>query len=207
MTRVKVCGITSIEDALLAVDCGADALGFVFYDKSSRKIVPEAAAAIVSELPPFVSKVGVFVDSPLEMVKQITSFCNLDLAQLHGEESPEFCRELFPRVIKSFRVNGRETLDRIARYRVPTYLLDAYDPRTVGGTGKTFDWELAREVSERRPVILAGGLTPANVGQAIAVVKPYGVDVSTGVESSPGKKDADLVKAFIRAAKGGVFGE
>lgn len=202
MIRVKICGITNLRDALLAVDSGADALGFVFYEESPRRVTPEATAAIVAELPPFVSKVGVFVNSPLETVERIMSYCRLDLAQLHGAETPAFCRALFPKVIKAFRVSGRQGLGEVADYSASAYLLDAYDPEAVGGTGKTFDWELARTVSAAHRVILAGGLTPANVGQAVALVKPYGVDVSTGVESSPGKKDAGLLRAFIRAARG-----
>lgn len=202
MVRVKICGITSAGDAFLAVDSGADALGFVFYEKSPRNIDPEAAARIAAALPPFVSKVGVFVDCPLDVVRQIVSFCNLDLAQLHGLESPEFCRALFPRAIKAFRIQGHKTLEIIEEYRTSAYLLDAYNPGVVGGTGETFDWEIARTVSAARRIILAGGLTPSNVSRAVALVKPYGVDVSTGVESSPGKKDAELVQAFIRMAKG-----
>lgn len=235
-----MCGITSLADALLAVDNGADALGFVFFRKSPRNVTPEAVVEIVKGLPPFVSKVGVFVDSPLEMVVQIMSFCKLDLAQLHGCESPEYCEALYPRVIKAFRVGRYRTpapipteletvsdlalpidrdpvcgtiptgpenvsrLTRVADYRAAAYLLDAYSPRSVGGTGETFDWEIARAISPKHRVILAGGLTPANVRQAIDVVRPYGVDVSTGVESGPGKKDVGLVRAFIRAAKGVV---
>lgn len=203
MVRVKICGITSIEDALAAVDSGADALGFVFYDRSPRKVAPEAAAEIVAALPPFVTKVGVFVDSPLEMIDEIVSFCKLDSVQLHGQESPEFCRALFPRVVKAFRVNGYGTVDEVGKYRAAAYLLDAYHPAIVGGTGETFDWEIARTIGATRRVILAGGLNAANVRQAIATVKPYGVDVSTGVESSPGKKDAELVRAFIKAVHQG----
>ncbi|MDA8189667.1 MAG: phosphoribosylanthranilate isomerase [Dehalococcoidales bacterium] len=202
MIKVKICGITSLDDALVAVDAGADALGFVFYASSSRTIAPEVAADIVANLPPFVSKVGVFVDSDLETVRQIESFCHLDMVQLHGDESPGFCAALFPKVIKAFGMRGRSTLDALASYRVPAYLLDAYSPEMVGGTGKAFDWELAREATGLGRVILAGGLTPLNVRQAIESVGPYGVDVSTGVESSPGKKDAALVHAFVRAVKG-----
>ena len=201
MVRVKVCGITSAEDGLMAIDAGADALGFVFYAKSSRYIAPETAAEIVQQLPPLVTRVGVFVDSGLEEVREIMSLCGLDVAQLHGEESVEYCRALFPRVIKAFRIRGPATVERLAEYRAAAYLLDAYSPALVGGTGETFDWDLAREARRHGPVILAGGLTPENVRQAIGVVRPYGVDVSTGVESAPGKKDAGLVRAFIKAAK------
>lgn len=201
MVRVKICGITNLEDALVAVASDADALGFVFYDRSPRNIAPEAAAAIIADLPPFVSRVGVFVDSPPDVVRQVMDFCRLDFAQLHGDESPEFCHALSPRAIKSFRVGGCQSLDRIADYQVAAFLLDAYCPDAVGGTGKTFDWEVASRVAATRRTILAGGLTPANVREAIAIVRPYGVDVSTGVESGPGKKDAGLVKNFVRAAK------
>ncbi len=202
MVKVKICGITSIDDALGACDAGADALGFVFYEKSPRWIAPESAASIVSELPPFVARVGVFVDSPLETVRQIMSFCHLNVAQLHGEESPEYCNYLLPGVVKAFRVRDGKLPERVEVYSVPTYLLDAYNPGLPGGTGETFDWGIAMEFALARRVILAGGLTPSNVGRAVAAVKPYGVDVSSGVESSPGKKDAVLVRAFIKSVKG-----
>lgn len=200
--KVKICGITSLVDALAAVEAGADALGFVFFDQSPRQILPEVAARIVEELPPFVSKVGVFVDSPFDVVRRVISRCHLDLAQLHGRESPGFCQALSPRVVKAFRVQGRTAVDRIRDYSVAAYLLDAYNPSLVGGTGETFDWQIAGEVSATRRVILAGGLTVTNVPTAISVVKPYGVDVSTGVEIGPGRKDVELMRAFIQAAKG-----
>lgn len=206
MVRVKICGITSLRDALDAVACGADALGFVFYERSPRRIAPEEAAAIIAALPPLVSKVGVFVDSGLAEITDIVSFCKLDLVQLHGEESPELCEALFPRVIKAFRVAGSGGLADIGKYRASAYLLDTYVPDAVGGTGQTFDWEGARAISAAYRVILAGGLTPGNVQQAIQVVNPYGVDVSTGVEASPGRKDIALMRAFISAAKGARYG-
>lgn len=207
MVRVKICGITNPEDAHFAADSGADALGFVFFEKSPRNISPEAAAHIVAELPPFVTKVGVFVDSSLEMVEQVMSFCKLDLAQLHGEESPDLCQALYPRAVKAFRVDGHRTLDHIASYRAAAYLLDTYSTTAVGGTGKSFDWEVARELGKSFRVILAGGLSPANVNRAITLVQPYGVDVSTGVESWPGKKDPALVRAFMQEAKGVMRGK
>ncbi|MBI4319431.1 MAG: phosphoribosylanthranilate isomerase [Chloroflexi bacterium] len=200
MVRVKVCGITRVEDGLAAIDAGADALGFVFA-KSPRRLAPESAAEIIAKLPPLVTKVGVFVDSELDEVRSIMSLCSLDIAQLHGNESPEFCQALFPRAIKAFRIRGPSSLEKMEGYNLRAYLLDAFNPAIVGGTGETFDWELAKEARRYGMVILAGGLTPANVRRAVEAVDPFGVDVSTGVESAPGKKDPQLVRAFIKAAK------
>ena len=200
MVKVKVCGITNLEDALVAVNWGADALGFVFAP-SPRQVTPQQVANIVAGLPPFVCKVGVFVDSGLPEVKETMRACGLDLAQLHGSESPDFCEELFPRVIKSFRVKDESVLDLLPRYKVSAYLLDSYDVALKGGTGQSFDWGIAKKAAQLGLVILSGGLTPANVRQAINQVQPYAVDVSSGVESKPGKKDHDKLRAFLEAAK------
>lgn len=202
MVRVKICGITSIEDALQAVNEGADALGFVFHEKSPRYVFPEQAAAIVKALPPFVQAVGLFVNADLVFVNATLEQCRLDLAQLHGDEPPEYCDRVNRRVIKAFRIKDIESLDPIKSYRVAGHLLDAYSSAAYGGTGMTFNWEIARTAEKYGPVVLAGGLTPDNVRQAVKKVVPYGVDVSSGVEKMPGKKDPDKVREFIRRAKG-----
>ena len=205
MVKVKICGITSYEDARAAVEAGADALGFVFYDKSPRFINPVRAAGIISKLPPFIQTVGLFVNEETEQVNWTADYCGIDVVQLHGDETPEDCLELKRRVIKAFRIQKIISIDPLEKYQdyqVSGYLLDAWSPDAYGGTGRTFNWELARAAKQYGPVILAGGLTPDNVAEAIRVVKPYGVDVSSGVEAAPGKKDAEMVREFIRAAKG-----
>ncbi|HIJ80226.1 MAG TPA: phosphoribosylanthranilate isomerase [Desulfuromonadales bacterium] len=202
MVRVKICGITSLEDALLAINAGADALGFVFFEESSRFITPDNAAAVIRRLPPFVQTVGLFVNEELASVNMIAGQCGLDLVQLHGEESPEYCMGINRRVIKAFRVKDSSVLDELPRYDVAGYLLDTWSPVAHGGTGTTFNWEIAARAASQRPIILAGGLTPENVGDAIRQVRPYAVDVSSGVESAPGKKDVLKVTSFCRSAKG-----
>lgn len=202
MVRVKICGITSLEDALVAVEAGADALGFVFHDDSPRHVTPDEAAGIIAALPPFIQTVGLFVNRPIEYVKDTAARCRIDLVQLHGDEPPEFCDAVERRVIKAFRVQDITSLDSIRNYRVAAHLLDAYSPTAYGGTGLTFNWDIATVAREFGPVILAGGLTPDNVRDAIETVQPYAVDVSGGVESAPGRKDPEKVREFIRRAKG-----
>lgn len=202
MVRVKICGITNLDDALAAVGTGADALGFVFHEKSPRNVSPQKAAAIIAQLPPFVQTVGLFVDADIERVNWVADFSGLDLIQLHGDEDSDYCTEIRRRVIKAFRVKEAASLAAIARYGVAGYLLDAWSADAHGGTGRAFDWGLLRDLGRDRPIILAGGLNPGNVAEAVRQVNPYAVDVSSGVESSPGKKDADKVRKFIRAAKG-----
>lgn len=202
MVKVKICGITSLDDALAAVDAGADALGFVFYERSPRNLNPMQASAIIAKLPPFVQTVGLFVNEEAERVNWTADFCGLDLVQLHGDEEPEYCRDVRRRVIKAFRVQDMESITPLRTYPVAGYLLDAWCPDCYGGTGKTFNWEVAAAAREFGPVILAGGLTPDNVRGAAEQVRPYAVDVSSGVESAPGKKDAEKVREFIRNAKG-----
>jgi len=201
VTRVKICGITNVPDALHAVSCGADALGFVFTPASKRLLTVEQAREITRHLPPFVCKVGVFVDQDVEEVEQIMSACSLDVAQLHGSESPEYCGRLFPRVVKAFRVKDQKSLDELLRYKVSGYLLDSYVEGRHGGTGTTFNWDLARNAARYGPVIISGGLHADNVWRAITMVQPYGVDVSSGVEISPGKKDPNKVRDFILAVR------
>jgi phosphoribosylanthranilate isomerase len=197
MVRVKICGITNLDDAIMAVEAGADALGFVFFEGSSRYISPEQASVIIHELPPFVKSVGLFVNEELKAVNIIADQCGLDIIQLHGDESPLFCNSVKRRVVKAFRVKDESSLNKIAEYEVAAILLDAWSPIAHGGTGTTFNWEIAAKAAASNCIILAGGLTPENVEEAIKVVKPYAVDVSSGVESSPGKKSSDKLKDFI----------
>ena len=195
--RVKICGITNHEDAQVAVDAGADALGFVFA-KSPRRVTKAQARDIIQRLPPFVSPVAVFVDEQADAIKEICGFCGIHTLQLHGNELPEYVNYLEGyKVIKAFRIKGEEDIQQLAQYKPHAFLLDSYVKGVMGGTGMTFNWELAREAQKYGPIILSGGLTPENVQEAIRVVNPYAVDVSSGVESLPGKKDKALVKRFI----------
>lgn len=204
MARVKVCGITNSKDAQAAVRYGADALGFIFVRKSPRYIEPAEAAKIIATLPPFITTVGVFVDSPLEEVQNIIQETKLSVAQLHGDETTEFCSSIGHPAIKAIRLRDSSDIDLLARYRSVTraVLLDAYSPVAHGGTGQVCDWSLAqRAVADGYCVVLAGGLTPENVAEAITCVRPYAVDVSSGVEASPGVKDHNKLKAFIQIVK------
>ena len=185
----------------MAVQAGADALGFVFFEKSPRYVDPERAAEIIAGIPPFVQVVGLFVNAPLDLVNTSADRCGLDIIQLHGEESPSYCQSVRRRVMKAFRVQGMESLAAMADYRVAGYLLDAYSPNSYGGTGERFDWDCAVAAKGKGPIILAGGLDPENVTEAVQRVAPYAVDVSSGVELSPGRKDPEKVRNFIRNAK------
>ena len=201
--KVKICGITRTTDALAAADAGADALGFMFYVSSPRCVNHERAAQIIRELPPFVARVGVFVNPTEAEVREAIARCGLDTLQFHGEETPEFCRKFGLKVIKAFRIRDAASLQATGAYSGEAWLLDSYVAGQLGGTGSRFNWDLAVEaVRSRRPVILAGGLTPENAAEAVRQVRPYGLDVSSGVESAPGLKDAAKVHAFIAAAKG-----
>lgn len=203
-TLVKICGITNKPDALAACEAEVDMLGFVFAE-SPRRIEVNRAAEIVSSLPTSVAKVGLFVNEAEIVVKMIADQLGLDYLQLHGDEDPDYCRGLgkVRRVIKAFRIKDEASLKDLANYDVDIYLLDAYAGPARGGTGATFDWKLALKAKELgKPIILAGGLTPQSVVGAIRKVRPYAVDVSTGVEASPGKKDPRLMKEFIRRVKG-----
>jgi phosphoribosylanthranilate isomerase len=201
-TRVKICGITSLADAQVAVEAGADALGFNFYEKSPRFIPTKPAAEISRALPPFTLRVGVFVNPSEELVFRAIGECGLSLLQFHGDEPPGFCTQFGLMSMKAFRIRDAGSLKALPEYRTDAWLLDAYASDALGGTGEKFNWDLALEVPQLgKPVFLAGGLTPENVADAIRKVKPFGVDVSSGVESSPGKKDHAKVRAFIKAAK------
>jgi phosphoribosylanthranilate isomerase len=201
VTRVKVCGITTSEDALRAVDLGVDALGFVFYPKSPRYITPPEAAEIIRGLPPFVASVGVFVDCPSEQIDAIASACALTAIQLHGSEAPDFCERFRVKVIKAFRVRDSRLPPEITRYRTDAILLDAFLEGVPGGTGMTVSWEVAREAKSYGRVILAGGLNSENVRDAVKAVRPYAVDVSSGVETVPGRKDPRRLAEFVKKAK------
>jgi phosphoribosylanthranilate isomerase len=198
--KVKICGVTRAEDALLAARLGADALGFNFWPGSKRHLAPAAARAIVRRLPPYVTAVGVFVDAPREEILRAVDASGVTAVQLHGDESPELCASLPLPVVKAIRVADAHALALLASYEVAGFLLDAPGPG-YGGTGRTFDWSLAAEAAASVPVVLAGGLRPENVAEAIRAVRPWGVDVASGVESSPGVKDEDRLRRFIAAAR------
>jgi len=199
--RVKICGITTPEDALTAAEAGADAIGVVFYKKSPRYVSPQKAREIARVLPPFVDVVGVFVDAPRKEVKEIAKLAGLSALQFHGEEPPGYCTGWNIRVIKAFRAGERFNPPKLALYKVNGYLLDAYHPELPGGTGQIADWDVALRAKEYGPVILAGGLSPENVAEAVKKVRPFGVDVSSGVEKAPGVKDPEKVRAFIEAVE------
>lgn len=203
--KVKICGITNVEDAEVAVQAGVDALGFVMYRKSPRFVDPAVARAIIAGLPPFVLAVGVFVNEQVEKVRVLVDECGFALAQLHGNESALYCQSLGRPVLKALRLKDRGTFLALGEFQgranVRGFLIDAFSDQAYGGTGQTVDWTLAQEAARSTPIILAGGLTPTNVAEAISHVRPYGVDVSSGVEQSPGKKCPDKVKAFIAAAR------
>ena len=207
MVKVKVCGITRLEDALTACYFGADAVGFILYPKSKRFVKAKEVRKITSQLPPFITKVGVFVNEDPRDVLEILSYAHLDFAQLHGDETPEECDYVGAhRVIKVFRLKSEDEIGKIEPYigKVRAILLDTYDSKVYGGTGKPFNWEIAVKVKEEFPeipLILSGGLNPENVKKAIETVNPYAVDVSSGVETAPGIKDRNKVEAFIKAAK------
>ena len=200
-TKVKICGTTSLNDALLAIESGADAVGFIFYKESPRNISQKDVKDIVVQLPPFIETVGVFVNETSDKVNRIAEQCRLTAVQLHGDESPAFCRRIKRRVIKAVRVKDAESLKGMSGYDVSGYLLDAFNEESRGGTGKIFDWNLALRAKKQGPVIIAGGLNPFNVYTAIHRVKPYGVDVCSGVEKSPGIKDPEKVGEFIKAVR------
>jgi phosphoribosylanthranilate isomerase len=199
---VKICGLTNLADALVAAEAGADALGFVFYEASPRSVSIEAAAEIARQLSPAIVKVGVFVDAPEDFVVRATRSCALNLLQFHGQESPDYCLHFGLMSMKAFRIRDEISLQDLAAYPTDAWLLDAFSPGMPGGTGEKFNWDLAVQArSLGRPIFLAGGLTPENVAQAVEQVQPYGVDVSSGVEAAPGRKDHSKVRDFIRAAK------
>ncbi len=216
MIGVKICGITDIGDAYWAVEFGADALGFIFYPKSQRYIAPERAKKILQKIPGSIAGVGVFVNQEIEAVREIVSFCGLHLIQLHGDESPQYCAH-FPRssLIKTISHWAEERIQEIENYAVRAILVDAHEPDHYGGTGKNSDWPLASKVKKIRPLILAGGLNKENIRRAMETVGPDAVDINSGVETMPGKKDPLKIREImeiIRAtdkdgAPGNIFSE
>ncbi len=202
MVRVKICGITSLRDAWDAVDAGADALGFVFATESPRYVSPAECRAITKTLPAFISTVGVFVDEKPSIVRSIRKECGLGYVQLHGSEGEDYASRFPGSVIKAFRVRSRREIMRASGYPAAVVLFDSFAPRKSGGTGRRIDLRLFEGIRIPVPFMLAGGLTPANVRSAVRMVRPYGVDASSGVERSPGIKDAAMIRSFIRAAKG-----
>jgi phosphoribosylanthranilate isomerase len=201
MVRVKICGVTSLEDARMCLDAGADAIGLNFWSGSARRCEEGVARSIVAELKGRTLFVGVFVDSSAEEVERIRASVGLDCVQLHGDESAQMLAQFLPHAYKAVRVRG-DVLAAVRGYPGEHVLLDAYVAGLPGGTGATFDWNLARAVAAERRLTLAGGLTPANVRSAVETVQPYCVDVASGVESAPGVKDAALVRAFVANARG-----
>lgn len=206
MTKVKICGITNLEDALLSAKFGADALGFNFYAKSPRYISPENAREIIEQLPETILKVGVFVNESLEKVIEIARIAKLNALQLHGEETPEYAAELKLKtnleIIKAFRVSPEFKPEDVLKYETDAILLDAYNPKEHGGTGETFDWEIAKKVQQISPkMYLAGGLSPDNIADAVWAVEPFAVDACSCLEIVKGRKDQKKVSLFISAAK------
>ncbi len=212
--RVKICGLTNLEDAQVAAQAGADLLGFIFYPPSPRYVTPAQVRGILAELRdsidgPLPRTVGVFVDEPLEAVQAILEEATIDYAQLHGGEPPVLLEQLAGRAFKALRPSSREEALADAEWYAelglpdgPQLLLDAYDPQAYGGTGRKADWAVAQELARSVRLLLAGGLTPANVARAVETVQPWGVDVSSGVERAPGRKDHAAVRAFVARAKG-----
>jgi len=203
LVKVKICGITNLEDAIAAVITGCDALGFVFYKKSPRYITPEKAKKIIRLVPQDIRKVGVFVNAPEKNIREIARKCKLDLLQFHGDESPEFCRKFKGyKIIKAFRVKDKIDPENILSYKTFAYLFDTFTNKRFGGTGKAFNWRLLKEIGKlKRPVFLSGGLNTQNVKKAIKIVHPQWVDVSSSVEKRTGKKDYKKVKQFIEVVK------
>ena len=198
MTEIKICGITDLDDALAVCEAGADAVGFIFYPRSPRCVSPRQARGVISELPRTVAKIGVFVNDDPERIEEIAGTCGLDFIQLHGGETPDYCHRFSASMlIKAFSPRSADDLKRLDDYSVRAILVDAFAPGLYGGTGKTSNWELARAIGERCPLILSGGLNSANIEEAIASVSPDAVDINSGVESAPGKKDHSKISEII----------
>jgi len=204
MVKVKICGITNVEDGIAAAEAGADAIGFVFYKKSKRYVAPPRAKGIIAQLPKSVMRVGVFADENEKNIRYVAKFCNLDILQLHGDESPEFCSRFKDyKVIKAFRIKRKRDLKNVFRYQTWAYLFDTWTKGSVGGSGEKFDWDLVKDLEGLDgEVFLSGGLNEKNVSLAIETVHPDWVDVSSSVEETPGVKSHKRVKKFIEAAKG-----
>ncbi|MCU0783732.1 MAG: phosphoribosylanthranilate isomerase [Verrucomicrobia bacterium] len=200
--KVKICGITNLADAQVAIEAGADMLGFVVCEASPRFVTVEKITDIARQLPPHIVKAGVFVNPTEELVTQAIAGCGLNLLQFHGDETPDYCLQFGVMSMKAFRIRDVESLKALLNYQTDAWLLDAFAPGERGGTGAKFNWDLAIEAKKfGRPIFLAGGLTPENVAAAVRQVQPFGVDVSSGVESAPGKKDAGKIRSFIQAVR------
>ena len=200
MTWIKICGITNIEDALKAASLRVDALGFIFAP-SLRRVEPDVAQKIIRALPKTLLKVGVFVNEERKEVQRVAEYCSLNVLQFHGEESPEYCQKFFHSVFKAIHIRDFESLKDMEKYHDCFILLEAYSPVQAGGTGISFPWEIALKAKEKRNFILSGGLNPGNVGEAIKKVRPWGVDVCSGVETMPGKKDPSKMVEFIKEVR------
>ena len=203
-TRIKMCGTTTLQDAQAAVDLGVDALGFIFADKSPRAIKPATALEIVSHIPPFVGKIGVFVNKAQKEIEEIIHYLGLTGVQLHGDEDPGFCRNMARSVpscavLKAFRIGPRTQKEDIAPYNgvVQGFVLDSFVKNQEGGTGHTFDWSILKKLDLQKPFLLAGGLNPDNIAEALERVAPFGVDVNSGVEDVPGRKNHELLRRFV----------
>jgi phosphoribosylanthranilate isomerase len=205
VTRVKICGVSDPADARRVADLGAWALGMIFWPQSPRACALDTAEAIGAELQRRLELVGVFVNATLDEIAETADRCNLSVVQLHGDEGPAYCREVARRtgakVMKAVRVRDAAQLHDLQRFHTDLHLLDAYSPRTPGGTGETFDWELARRHPRTPPVVLSGGLDADNVGQAVETARPFAVDVASGTEAAPGRKDPAKLTAFVRAVE------
>ncbi|MBI5598803.1 MAG: phosphoribosylanthranilate isomerase [Deltaproteobacteria bacterium] len=199
--KVKICGITNADDAMAASSAGADAVGFVFWGKSPRFIEVDEAARIIEKLPPFITPVGVFVDEAPDKIMDAVRRAGLGCVQLHGAETPQYCGTIGAKVIKAIRVRSARDIEGLESYGVSAFLLDAYAEGAPGGTGRNFDWDIAVRAKEYGRVILSGGLNPENVALAIRHVRPYGVDVSSGVETAPGKKDPEKIFDFMKKVR------
>ena len=207
MIHVKICGITSFNDAIIAANYGASALGFIFHEKSPRYINPEILKTWIVNIPSSIIKVGVFVNKDVDKLNKIAQELNLGMVQLHGDESPEYCNQMIKPVIKVFRVNNKFDSIMLNNYQVATFLFDTYNKENYGGTGKSFDWQSILQLTTEIPVILSGGLNADNVLEGIEIVKPSAVDVSSGVEVAPGKKDEEKIKnlfTILKNTKGNI---
>ena len=206
-TRIKVCGMTDMAEANGLVAAGVDALGFIFVEASPRNIAPEKAREIIASLPPFVDAVGVFVDQELDVVNDIAKYCGLTMVQLHGSESPQYCESVNTRVVKTFSIRPDAEVSETNPFYEPYLemvsgvLLDTYHEKVAGGTGQTFDWDLIKKCRPSVPLILAGGLTPENIADAVRHVRPFAVDVNSGVEVSPGVKDIGAVERLVETVR------
>lgn len=198
--KIKICGITNRVDAINTVSLGADAIGFVFAE-SSRQVTPKEVKKIMQVLPPYITTVGLFVNESVKKVIETMQFCKLDVVQLHGQETPEYCKKIPYRIVKAFNIQDEASLKPIEKYVTSAILLDAHAENKQGGTGHTFNWELVQYLYQKYYIILAGGLNSENVEEAIRTTKPYAVDVSSGVEKSPGKKDFKKIKEFIEKVR------